>query len=44
MFYDCDSSLGLTNDGELTYGSGIDMERGDFNTYDSNLWVTKLLQ
>lgn len=43
MFYDCDSSLGLTNDGELTYGSGIDMERGDFNTYDSNLWV-KLLR
>lgn len=41
MFYDCDSELGLTNDGQLRYGSGIDMETGDFNTSNSRLW-TKL--
>lgn len=41
MFYDCDSELGLTNDGQLRYGSGIDMDTGDFNTSNSRLW-TKL--
>lgn len=41
QFYDCDSELGLTNDGQLRYGSGIDMDTGDFNTSNSLLW-TKL--
>ena len=40
-FYDCDSELGLTNDGELRYGSGIDVATDNFNTSDSVLW-TKL--
>ena len=40
-FYDCDSELGLTNDGELRYGSGIDVTTDNFNTSDSYLW-TKL--
>lgn len=40
-FYDCDSELGLTNDGELRYGSGIDVATDNFNTSDSLLW-TKL--
>ena len=33
-FYDCDSELGLTNDGELRYGSGIDVATDNFNNYD----------
>lgn len=40
-FYDCDSELGLTNDGELRYGSGIDVATDNFNTSNSVLW-TKL--
>lgn len=39
--YDADSCLGLTNDGELRYGSGIDTLTDNFNTSDSRLW-TKL--
>lgn len=31
--------LGLTNDGQLRYGPGIDMQFDDFNTSQSNLWV-----
>ena len=34
-----DSELGLTNDGQLRYGSGIDMDYGDYNTSNSRLWV-----
>ena len=40
-FYDCDSELGLTNDGELRYGPGIDVVKGNFDTSESLLW-TKL--
>ena len=36
-----DSELGLTNDGELRYGSGIDTLTDNFNTSNSRLW-TKL--
>ena len=39
QLYDADSCLGLTNDGELKYGSGIDPDTGDFNTSNSQLWV-----
>ena len=39
--YDADSCLGLTNDGELRYGSGIDTLTDNFNTSNSRLW-TKL--
>ena len=39
--YDADSELGLTNDGELRYGSGIDTLTDNFNTSNSRLW-TKL--
>lgn len=35
--------LGLTNDGELRYGSGIDVTTDNFNTSDSRLW-TKLIE
>lgn len=42
-WYDADSELGLTNDGELRYGSGIDTLTDNFNTSDSKLW-TKLLE
>ena len=34
-----DSELGLTNDGELRYGSGIDTLTDNFNTSNSKLWV-----
>ena len=40
-WYDADSCLGLTNDGELRYGSGIDTLTDNFNTSNSRLW-TKL--
>ena len=39
--YDADSELGLTNDGELRYCSGIDTLTDNFNTSNSRLW-TKL--
>lgn len=40
-FYDCDSVLGLANNGELRYDAGVDMNNNAFNTRTSALW-TKL--
>lgn len=40
-FYDCDSILGLANNGKITFGPGLDMDTGDYNTSNSALW-TKL--
>lgn len=42
-FYDCDSVLGLTNNGHIFYDAGIDPDKGDYNTSGSNLW-TKLVR
>lgn len=39
--YDCDSVLGLANNGELRYDAGVDMDADAFNTRTSALW-TKL--
>lgn len=38
-FYDMDSMLGLTNDGQMVYGPDIDMATGDYNTSKSFLWT-----
>lgn len=40
-FYDCDSILGLANNGEVRYDAGVDMSGDAFNTRNSGLW-TKL--
>ena len=40
-FYDCDSVLGLANNGEIRYDAGVDMSNDAFNTKNSALW-TKL--
>lgn len=40
-FYDCDSILGLANNGKISFGPGLDMANGDYNTSNSALW-TKL--
>lgn len=40
-FYDCDSVLGLANNGEIRYDAGVDMNSDAFNTRNSALW-TKL--
>lgn len=40
-FYDCDSILGLANNGEIRYDAGVDMSSDAFNTRNSELW-TKL--
>ena len=40
-FYDCDSMLGLTNDGQLKYDASVDFTFGNYNTSTSALW-TKL--
>lgn len=40
-FYDCDSILGLANNGEIRYDAGVDMSSDAFNTRNSALW-TKL--
>lgn len=42
-FYDCDSILGLANNGKITFGPGLDMANGDYNTSNSALW-TKLVR
>ena len=38
-FYDCDTMLGLTNDGQMVYPPSIDMSTGDYNTSESLLWT-----
>lgn len=38
MLYDADSCLGLTNEGQLTNGPQIDLDRGSFMTVESRLW------
>lgn len=38
-FYDCDSILGLANNGEIRYDAGVDMSSEAFNTRNSALWV-----
>ena len=39
QFYDCDTTLGLDNSGNLRFGSDIEMEAGVFNTSNSRLWT-----
>ena len=34
-FYDCDSVLGLANNGEIRYDAGVDMDGDAFNTKNS---------
>lgn len=38
-FYDCDSILGLNNTGIIAFDAGLDMDKGDYNTSRSALWV-----
>ena len=41
LFYDCDSMLGLNNEGYMKYNAGVDFQDGEYNTSNSKLW-TKL--
>lgn len=38
-FYDCDSLYGLNNSGIIAFDAGLDMDKGDYNTSNSLLWV-----
>lgn len=43
-FYDCDTILGISNNGQVTHDAGMDMTKldgsqGDYMTSDSALWV-----
>lgn len=43
-FYDCDTILGISNNGQITHGPGMDMTKldgseGDYMTSNSELWV-----
>ena len=37
-FYDMDTCLSLSNDGEIRYEPSVDFEYGEYNTSDSMLW------
>lgn len=41
MFYDCDSMLGLNNEGYVKFDAGVDFQDNEYNTSNSRLW-TKL--